>query len=79
MPEIPNIVGHLLGPLLWLGFAAVVAWYAVRGAMLERREAPAYRRRLQQRVRAAALGRPRFAVARRSRADRPSTPGDTHA
>ena len=38
MPDIPNVVGHVVGPLVWLVFIALIAWYGVWGAVVERRE-----------------------------------------
>lgn len=38
MPEIPNVVGHFVGPLIWIGFIALMLLYGVWGAIAERRE-----------------------------------------
>lgn len=33
-----NVMGNVVGPLIWLGFVAVVVWFTVRSAVLARRE-----------------------------------------
>ena len=38
MLGIPNVVGHVVGPLVWLVFITLIAWYGMWGAIVERRE-----------------------------------------